>query len=95
MNEALSSKRGFHLPAGLYIRVGSHRAGDRVRRAVGRKLREFWSFDGPHIQLIRPDEWEKVKTIPGVTRARIKKPESYGECWYLDEKDERYTRGCP
>lgn len=88
-------KHGFHLDAGLYIRIGSHRARDRVTLAVGRKLREFWSFDGPHISLIQPDEWEKVKGIPGVTRARIKKPESYRECWYQNEKDERYFRGGP
>ena len=83
------------LPDGLYVRAGSHRARNSLEGRLGRKLRAFWSFYEDHVYLIRPDEWPLVQSIRGVTRARIKQPEKMGECWYQDDKDERYSRGTP
>lgn len=68
----------------LFIRAGSHRASHKVDCALGRHPQQWHSCYERHAIEIRPDEWDKVKSITGVTKARIAKPESLHPCWKTD-----------
>lgn len=66
----------------IFIRTNSHRARDRVQSALGRKPQSFFSFyDNGSYQQIEPTEYDRIKHIPGVTRARLKRPDKIMECW--------------
>jgi hypothetical protein len=67
----------------LFIRAGSHRARHKIDCALGREARHWYSFHERHAIEIRPDEWDKVKHIRGVTKARIAKPQDLHPCWKM------------
>lgn len=73
------------LPEGsMFIRAGSHRCRDAIEWELGRKPQSWYSFYEERAIEIRPDEWDKVKDITGVTRARIKHPDKMHPCWQMD-----------
>lgn len=65
------------------IRIGSHRAWDRVERAIGRTPKGLFNMKHPGSRglcEVTREEWEKVKDIPSVTGTRVKRNELF-ECW--------------
>lgn len=70
----------------MFIRAGSHRCRDKIRRALGRKPQSWYSFYENQAIEIREDEWPLVKDITGVTRARIAQPDKLHPCWPVDVK---------
>lgn len=69
----------------MVIRTSSHRAGDKVRRALGYDPVYLFSakYSGSYgLQEIRDEDWDKVKDITGVTKSRQKR-ESLYKCWKM------------
>ena len=70
----------------MIIRIGSHRAGDKVERALGYRPKGLWSVEYPGsygLTEISEIEFEKIKHIKMVKKSRVKKEELM-ECWKMN-----------
>ena len=56
----------------MFVRIKSHRARSKVMRALGREPKGYysWTFLG-EFREIQEKEYDRVKNIKGVTRARV------------------------
>ena len=77
------------LPGGYtLIRIGSHRAGKRLKRALGHPLDAWTELTrgdrmgvGGVLVLVRDDELDRARAIPSITRFRIHPDSSLMPCW--------------
>ena len=53
----------------MFLRVNSHRAGDRLAASIGRKPQYYYTWEhGGIFAEVTDDEYERVRTIKGLTR---------------------------
>ena len=67
----------------MIIRIGSHRAWDRVKFAIARTPKGLfnWKYPGScGLCEVTEEEFDKVKDIPSVGKSRVKRSELM-ECW--------------
>jgi len=65
----------------VIIRVKSHRASDKLDRAIGRHPQYFWTMkDGGCFADVTEEEFGRIKTIKGITKARVPREELH-LCW--------------
>jgi hypothetical protein len=64
----------------MFVRIGSHRAGDRLERALGRGLEWFYTNEtGGCLVRIDAAELPAARRVPSVTLARLKSEPR--KCW--------------
>lgn len=83
VNNALGELRKFMAdskPTGIIVRSRSHRAREKMERALGRQTRQFFSFyqEGCWHE-VTADEMPKLANIKGITKSKL--PEKWMECW--------------
>jgi hypothetical protein len=65
----------------VMLRTRSHRARERLDRAIGRHPDYYWTWeDGGCFAEVTAEEYEKVKSIKGITRAKVPR-ENLRRCW--------------
>lgn len=65
----------------IVIKVNSHRAGDKLERALGHKPQYYYTWEhGGCFVLLSKDEADQVLPITGITRSRVKR-DALGKCW--------------
>ena len=68
-------------PSGVILRTKSHRARERLDRTIGRHPQFFWTWeDGGCFAEVTDAEYETVKGIKGITKARVP-CEDLRRCW--------------
>ena len=66
---------------GVILRTKSHRARERMERAIGRHPDYYWTWDdGGCFAEVTAAEYEAVRNIKGITRAKVPR-ESLRRCW--------------
>ena len=67
------------------IRVKSHRAGDKLKTLLGRKVPYSYTFEdgGIFVKLDDPVEVEKALAIKGISKCRDQNDETYSPCWSM------------
>ena len=69
----------------MIIRLGSHRAFDKVERILGYAPKGLWSMEYPGsygLVDVSEIEFEKIKHIKMVKKSRVKR-EELRECWSI------------
>ena len=67
----------------MVIKIGSHRAWDKVKRALGKSPQGLFNFSYPGsygLAEVTEEEFEKIKQIKMVGKSRVKR-EILMECW--------------
>ena len=65
----------------VILRTRSHRARERLERAIGRHPNYYWTWeDGGCFAEVTAEECEAVRNIKGLTKARVAR-ESLRRCW--------------
>jgi hypothetical protein len=65
----------------IILRTRSHRAREKLDRTIGRHPQYYFTWkDGGCFAAVTAEEFEQVRTIKGLTRARVPK-EELGLCW--------------
>jgi hypothetical protein len=67
--------------SGVILRTKSHRARERLDRTIGRHPDYYWTWeDGGCFAEVTAEEYEAVRGIKGITRARVARDE-LRMCW--------------
>jgi hypothetical protein len=67
----------------IIVRVKSHRASDKLDQAIGRHPQYYWTMrDGGDFAEVSEEEFNRIKTIKGITRARVARND-LRRCWKL------------
>jgi len=65
----------------VIVRTKSHRARERLDRAIGRHPLYYFTWtDGGCFAEITAEEYETIKSVKGITRARVSR-EDLRMCW--------------
>ena len=65
----------------IILRTKSHRARQRLESTIGRHPQFYWTWeDGGCFAEVTAKEYEAVKSIKGLTRARVAR-ENLRKCW--------------
>jgi len=68
----------------VILRTKSHRARAKMDRIIGRHPQYYWTWkDGACFAEVTPEEYELVKGIKGITKARVSR-EDLRRCWEHD-----------
>lgn len=67
----------------MFVRVNSHRARDKMQRALGHMPDGYFSlhFDG-EFRNVTPGEFEKIKNVTGISRAKVNELQLL-KCWSM------------
>jgi len=67
--------------SGIMLRTRSHRARERLDRTIGRHPQYYWTWEvGGCFAEVTTEEYQAVKSIKGITRARVA-CEELRKCW--------------
>ena len=65
----------------VILRTKSHRARQRLESILGRHPQFFWTWeDGGVFAAVTAEEYERVKRIKGITKARVPR-DKLRQCW--------------
>ncbi len=69
------------LESNIVIRTNSRRCRNKVRDQLDREPQYYWTWeDGAVFAEVTPEEYERIKAIKGVTKARVDRAR-LGKCW--------------
>jgi hypothetical protein len=65
----------------IFVRINSHRAADKMDRAIGRHPQYYWTLEhGGCFAEVTEEEFDRIRTIRGITKARVPRKE-LRQCW--------------